>query len=243
MKVLFWDTTLRLRFETGQPFYMVIWATQRSSRFHSVQKESFSLKPARGFGFKTLSIESGIGPASLQLCGQALYRLRLAQVNNGPRENAFPTGEANFRQAMYRSLERSPLDTQDGFDLYRPHCLAARWSVPATRRKKFRPVWIYIEFIEVCRIHFSSWESFIGFYIWRYPISTILACLFTFRVRISWNKLCWKGSMAAKMPSCASHTLHITLYEWWIWSNYHWEIRYWALRTTTTNCSGKFHWP
>ena len=79
---------------------MVIRATRRSSRFHSVQKESFSLRPAQGFDFKALSIESGIEPASLQLCGQPLYRLRLAQVNNSPRENVFPTGEATFRQAI-----------------------------------------------------------------------------------------------------------------------------------------------
>ena len=40
-----------------------------------------------------------------------------------------------------------------------------------------------------------SWESFISFYIWCYLISTILACLFTVGVRISWKKLCRKGSM------------------------------------------------
>ena len=40
-----------------------------------------------------------------------------------------------------------------------------------------------------------SWESFIGFYIWCYLISTILACLFTVGVRISWKKLCRKGNM------------------------------------------------
>ena len=32
---------------------------------------------------------------------------RLAQVNNSPWANVFPAGEANFGQAMYRSLERS----------------------------------------------------------------------------------------------------------------------------------------
>ena len=103
--------------------------------------------------------------------------------------------------------------------------LTARWSVPATPRKKFRPVWMYSEFIKVCWIHFFSWESFTGFYILCYPISTIPDCLFTFRIRISWKKLCWKGSLAAKIPSYASYTLCITLYEGWIWSNYHWKIR------------------
>ena len=33
---------------------------------------------------------------------------RLAQVNDSPRANVFPAGEADFGQAMYRSLERTP---------------------------------------------------------------------------------------------------------------------------------------
>ena len=41
----------------------------------------------------------------------------IAQVNNSPRANVFPAGEDNFGQAMYWSLERSPQDTSDGFDL------------------------------------------------------------------------------------------------------------------------------
>ena len=41
----------------------------------------------------------------------------------------------------------------------------------------FRPFWIISsEFVKVCWIRFSSWESFISFYIWCYPISSILAC-------------------------------------------------------------------
>ena len=75
--------------------------SRRSSRFHPVQKESFSLRPAQGFDFKTLSIESGIEPASLQLCGQALYRLRLA-----------------LEKMYFQQGERSALDTRDEFDLY-----------------------------------------------------------------------------------------------------------------------------
>ena len=35
-------------------------------------------------------------------------------ANNIPRANVFPAGEANFGQAMYRSLERSTLDTPFG---------------------------------------------------------------------------------------------------------------------------------
>ena len=35
-----------------------------------------------------------------------------------PRSNVFLAGEANFVQAMYRFLERSPQDTRYGFNLY-----------------------------------------------------------------------------------------------------------------------------
>ena len=59
------------------------------------------------------------------------------------------------------------------------------------RRAYSRSVWIiFFEFVKVCRIRFSIWESFIGFYICCYLISTILACLFSVGVRISWKKLC-----------------------------------------------------
>ena len=109
--------------------------------------------------------------------------------------NAFSAGEANFEQAMYRlnvsvprSLERSPQDTRDGFDLYSAQasliCLTARWSL----LRRLSAFWIIsFEIDKVFWIRFSSWESFIGFYIWRYPISEIIACLPTFGVRISWK--------------------------------------------------------
>ena len=43
----------------------------------------------------------------------------------------------------------------------------------------WRSVWIIsFEFVKVCGIRFSIWESFIGFYICCYPTSTMLACLF-----------------------------------------------------------------
>ena len=59
------------------------------------------------------------------------------------------------------------------------------------RRAYSRSVWIIsFEFVKVCGIRFSIWESFIGFYICCYPISTILACLFSVGVRISVKTLC-----------------------------------------------------
>ena len=74
------------------------------------------------------------------------------------------------------------------------------------RRAYSRSVWIIsFEFVKVCGIRFSIWESFIGFYICCYPISTILACLFY--VRISWKKLCWMRACRRKW-----HLLFPTLY-------------------------------
>ena len=56
------------------------------------------------------------------------------------------------------------------------------------RSRSFRI--ISFEFVKVCGIRFSIWESFIGFYICCYPIATILACLFSVGVPISWKNLC-----------------------------------------------------
>ena len=107
----------------------------------------------------------------------------LSQVNNSRRANVFPAGVANFGKAMYRSLERSIQDTRDGFFLYSAH---ASFSWPRVdlarllRRAYSRPFWsTSFEFVKVCGIRFSIWESFIGFYISCYPITTILACLFS----------------------------------------------------------------
>ena len=77
---------------------------------------------------------------------------RLAQVNNSPRANVFPAGEANFAQAMYRSLERSAQDTRNGFDLY---SVQASFACPRVdlarplRRVEFRPFLDYI--LRVCQ--------------------------------------------------------------------------------------------
>ena len=114
---------------------------------------------------------------------------RLSQLNNSPRANVFPAGVANFGKAMYRSLERSTQDIRDGFFSYSAQ---ASFSLPRFdlarlfRRAYSRPFWITsFEFVKVCGIRFSAWESFIGFYICCYAITTILACLFSVGVRIS----------------------------------------------------------
>ena len=84
---------------------------------------------------------------------------RLSEVNNSPRANVFPAGVANFGKAMYRSLERSTQDTQDGFFLYSAQ---ASFSWPRVdlarllRQAYSPPFWITsFEFVKVCGICFS----------------------------------------------------------------------------------------
>ena len=82
MKVLFGDTIFYAFDLRRGSLFTWSWRSREDpedlAAFILCKKESFSLRPAQGFDFKTLSIESGIEAASLQLCGQALYRLRLA---------------------------------------------------------------------------------------------------------------------------------------------------------------------
>ena len=93
-------------------------------------------------------------------------------------------------------------------------CSQASFSWPRVdlarllRRAYSRSVWIIsFEFVKVCGIRFSLWESFIGFYICSYPISTILECLFSVGVGISWKKLCWLTACRRKW-----HLVFPTLY-------------------------------
>ena len=135
---------------------------------------------------------------------------------------------------MYRSLERSPRDTRDEFDLHSAQASFA--SSPVDLARPLRRV-DYI--LRVCQgISLSSCESFIGSYIWCYHISTILACLFTVGVLISWKKLCWKGNMAAEMPSRASYLVYY--FVWRVNLSKLSQKFIWALRTTTTNCRVTF---
>ena len=96
----------------------------------------------------------------------------------------------------------------------------------------------YPSLVKVCGIRFSIWESFIGFYIRCYPISTILACLFSVGVRISWKKLCWMRACRRKW-----HLVSPTLYIIIVYRvNLNKLSRNFvgALRTTTTNCRVSF---
>ena len=145
------------------------------------------------------------------MCGVCSGKWWLAKKNNCLLSSIFPAGEGGLGQMMYRSLERSPQDSRDGIFLYSAQ---ASFSWPRVdlarllRRAYSRSVWIIsFEFVKVCGIRFSIWESFIGFYICCYPISTILACLFSVGVRISWKKLCWMRACRRKW-----HLVFPTLY-------------------------------
>ena len=107
------------------------------------------------------------------------------------------------------------------------------------RRAYSRSFWITpFEFVKVCRIRFSIWESFIGFYISCYPITTILTWLFFVGVRISWKKLCWMRAWWRRWH-LVSPTLYIIIVYRMnlnkLTRNFVGEIR-----TTTTNCRVSF---
>ena len=97
---------------------------------------------------------------------------------------------------------------------------------------------VVAEFVKVCRIRFSIWKSFIGFYICCYPITTILTCLFSVRVRISWKKLCWMRVWRRRW-----HLVSPTLYIIIVYRvNLNKLSRNFAgaIRATTTNCRVSF---
>ena len=90
----------------------------------------------------------------------------------------------------------------------------------------FRPFWIIsFEFVKVCWIRFSSWESFISFSIWCYPISSILARLFIICEKRCVGKGAWLRRCHLVPPA-----LCIVFYGGWIWEKYH------------ENSESKFHW-
>ena len=117
--------------------------------------------------------------------------------------------------------------------------LAARWSGPAISASMFSIVLDYI--LRVCQ---SLRDSFFylgklhWFHICCYPITTILACLFSVGVRISWKKLCWMRAWRPRWH-LVSPTLYIIIVNR---VNLNKLSRNFvgALRTTTTNCRVSF---
>ena len=143
---------------------------------------------------------------------------------------------------MYQSPERSPQASQDGYFWYSAQ---GSFSWPRLdlarllRRACSKSFWIIsFEFVKVFGIHFSIWESFIGFYICCYPIFTILACSFSVGVRISRKKLCWKGAWRRKWH-LVSPTLNVIIV-YRVNLNKLSRNFVGASRTTTTNCRVSF---
>ena len=123
-----------------------------------------------------------------------------------PRSNVFLAGEVNFVQAMYRSLERSPQDTRDGFNLYSAHA-SSPW-----------PGHLGATTFSLFGLHPSSLSKSAGFVSLAGEALSFLylmlpyfydSSMFIYRfIRISWKKVCWKGSMAAEMSSPASYLVY-----------------------------------
>ena len=123
--------------------------------------------------------------------------------------------------------------TQASFSLPRVDLARLLW------RAYSRPFWITsFEFVKVCGIRFSIWESFIGFYICCYPITTILTCLFFVGVRISWKKLCWMRAWWRRWHLVSPTWYIIIVYR--VNSNKLSRNFVGAIRTTTTNCRVSF---
>ena len=134
--------------------------------------------------------------------------LWLARKNNCLLSSIFPAGESGFGQMVYRSPERSPQDSQDGFFLYSAQ---APFSWPRVdlarplRRACSRSFgFISFEFVKVCGIRFSISESFIGF------ISAAILFILCWHVYLplEFEKVVLKGSMAAKMASRVSYLVY-----------------------------------
>ena len=136
----------------------------------------------------------------------------------------FQKGRLTLGKLMYRFVERSPQDTRDGFDLYSAQTSFAWPRIDLARLLRCDDFRLSFEFVKVCWIHFSSLESFIGFNIWCYPISTIHS-MFIYR---------WSWPRCHLVPP----TLCIILYGGWIWANY--LENSFEQRATTTNCRVSF---
>ena len=112
------------------------------------------------------------------------------------------------------------------------------------RRAYSRPFWsTSFEFVKVCGIRFSIWESFIGFYICCYPITTILACLFPleyeFRGKSCSSMRAWRRRWHLRVSYLVYYYCIQSEFEQ-ITANYHEKTFVGAIRTTTTNCRVSF---
>ena len=84
----------------------------------------------------------------------------------------FPAWEGGFGLMMYPSPERSPQDSRDRifWCSAQASCSWPRVDLARLLRRAYsRSVWIIsFEFVKVCGIRFSIWESFIGYLLLSY---------------------------------------------------------------------------
>ena len=171
-------------------------------------------------------------------------------MNNSPWENVFPAGEANF-WASYVSVPRKVTPGHPGWIWFVQCpgliCLAACWSGPATSAQVISAFLDYI--LQVCQstagfISLAGKASLVSisdailliFY------DPSMFTVFTIGVRISWKKLCWKGSIVAEMPYCVSYLVYYDIV-WRVDLRKLWRNFVWAWRTTTTtNCRVSSIW-
>ena len=136
---------------------------------------------------------------------------------------------------MYRTLERAPQDTQDGFDFGQYSvliCLAAHWSGPATSAQEVSAFLDYI--LRVCQSLQNSSVSLAGKAL--LVVYPMLSYSYDLPLELEFRGKCAveKGAWRASYPQ-----LCIILYREWIWVNYPKNF-VWALRTITTNCRVSF---
>ena len=127
-------------------------------------------------------------------------------MNNCLLSSIFSAGYGGFGQMMYWSPERSHQDSWDGifFRVPRPHFLGRALIWPGCFGEHILGLFeLYLSSLS----KFVGFVSLSGFYICCYPISTILACLFSVGVHISWKKLCWMRACRRKW-----HLVFPTLY-------------------------------
>ena len=123
----------------------------------------------------------------------------------------FPAGEGGFGQMMYRSPERSPQDSRDGFFLQCPDLifLAACWSSPGTSVSMFLVFLDYI--LRVCQ---SLCDSFLYLGKLHWFLYLLLSYfygpgMFIFHWSLNFvEKVVLKGSMAAMMASHVSYLVY-----------------------------------
>ena len=133
--------------------------------------------------------------------------------------NVFPAGEANFGQDMYRSLERSPQNTRDGFDLYNAQASLAWPRVTSAHRfSAFLDCILGVcqslrySFLYLGKLH---WFLYLMLYYFYDPSMFISRWTSNFveKVRLE-REPAGQDVILCSLPC-------VILYREWIWTNYH----------------------